>query len=207
LEIIEALNTGGRRYECLGFLDDDEQRWGTDISGIRILGPLALAREFPGAKLVHAIGSPKNFRVRLAIAERLQLEVDRFETLVHPSAVVSHRCQLGRGVIVCPNVFLGPRSRIGDGVTILANAVVNHDADIGAWTLIASGAIVSGGVRVEAACYLGAGVVLKEGIHIGSGALVGMGAVVIRNVPPQSVVAGNPARAIDATASVSRVPP
>lgn len=207
LEIMEALNATGAKYECVGFLDDDERQWNSDVAGLRVLGPLALAREMSSARFVHAIGSPRNFRRRFAIVEGLHLAVDRFETLVHPTAVVSPRCQLGHGVIVCPNVFLGPRSRVGNGVTILANAAINHDSEVGDWTLVATGANLAGGVRVEAACYLGAAVVLKEGIHVGSGSLVGMGAVVIHDVPAQSVVAGNPAHEIHGATDSSGVTP
>jgi acetyltransferase-like isoleucine patch superfamily enzyme len=47
---------------------------------------------------------------------------------------------------------------------------------------------------VEAGCYLGQGCTVRQELRIGAGSLVGMGAVVVRDVPPGSVVAGNPAR-------------
>jgi sugar O-acyltransferase (sialic acid O-acetyltransferase NeuD family) len=196
VEILEALNAAGKgkAYECVGILDDAELRWGGELSGVRILGPLAMAREMSTARFVHAIGSPRNYRERLGIAESLGLQADRFETLVHPSAVVSPRCRLGHGVIVCPNAFLGPQSEIGDGVTILANATVNHDTEVGDWSLVASGANLAGGVRCGAGSYIGAGAAVKEGIRIGGGSLVGIGAVVIEDVPAMAVVVGNPAR-------------
>jgi sugar O-acyltransferase (sialic acid O-acetyltransferase NeuD family) len=196
LDILDAINARGGRYRCLGFLDDDERRWGEELAGFRILGPLALAPEVADARFVHAIGSPRNFQNRPAITERSGIVPDRLETLVHPSAVISPRCRLGRGVIVYPNVFLGPRSRVGDGVTILANAAINHDSELGDWTLIASGVNVAGAVRVGSCCYLGTGAAVKEGVNIGTGVMVGMGAVVIRDVPAHTVVVGNPAREI-----------
>ena len=196
VEILEAVNAMGQRYECLGFLDDEERLWGKKVVGYRVLGPLAMASEMPAARFVHAVGSPRNFRNRHAIVQQLGLFPDRFETLVHPSAVVSPRCHLGSGVLICPNVTVGPRARIGDGVTILANSVVNHDSEVGDWTLIASGANVAGGVHLGPACYVGAGSVVKEGIRIESGALIGMGSVVLRDVQARAVVAGNPAREI-----------
>jgi acetyltransferase-like isoleucine patch superfamily enzyme len=44
--------------------------------------------------------------------------------------------------------------------------------------------------------WIGEGVFIKAGINIGHGAVVGMGAVVTKDVPPYSIVAGNPARII-----------
>jgi sugar O-acyltransferase (sialic acid O-acetyltransferase NeuD family) len=199
VDILDSENAQGRKYQCLGVLDDDEQRWGKDFAGLRVLGPLRLAAEFPEARFVHAIGSPRNFRNRLAIAEHLGLPPERFQTLVHPTAVVSPRCRLGHGVIVSSHVSLGGHSRIGDGATILANTVINHDSEIGDWSLVASGASIAGRVRVGLACYVGASAAVKEGVRIGTGALVGLGSVVIRDVPAGTVVVGNPAHQLSTT--------
>jgi maltose O-acetyltransferase len=44
--------------------------------------------------------------------------------------------------------------------------------------------------------WLGGGAILLPGVRIGRNAVVGAGAVVTRNVPANTVVAGNPARVI-----------
>ncbi len=41
---------------------------------------------------------------------------------------------------------------------------------------------------------IGSGAVILCGVRIGEGALVGAGSVVTRDVPPHTIVAGNPAR-------------
>ena len=50
------------------------------------------------------------------------------------------------------------------------------------------------GVHVESGAVICAGAVLKAGIRVGAWSVVGMGAVVTRDVPPGTVVFGNPAR-------------
>lgn len=44
--------------------------------------------------------------------------------------------------------------------------------------------------------WIGQNVLIKQGISIGTGSVVGMGSVVTKDVPPYTIVAGNPARFI-----------
>ena len=44
--------------------------------------------------------------------------------------------------------------------------------------------------------WIGEGAKIKQGVMIGTGAVVGMGAIVTHDVPPYSIVGGNPARII-----------
>lgn len=44
--------------------------------------------------------------------------------------------------------------------------------------------------------WIGANVMIKDGVIISNGAVIGMGSVVTKDVPPYSIVAGNPARVI-----------
>lgn len=51
-------------------------------------------------------------------------------------------------------------------------------------------------IRIEDDAWIGAGAIILPGLTIGEGSIVGAGAVVTKDVPPHSVVAGNPARVI-----------
>lgn len=50
--------------------------------------------------------------------------------------------------------------------------------------------------RVGRHCFIGAGSMILPGITIGDGSVVAAGAVVTKDVPPASIVAGNPAQVI-----------
>ena len=56
--------------------------------------------------------------------------------------------------------------------------------------------VSSQGVRIGCDVWLGARVGIVDGVTIGDHAVVGMGSVVTRDVPPWTIVAGNPARPI-----------
>jgi len=51
-------------------------------------------------------------------------------------------------------------------------------------------------IVIEDDVWLGAGAVVVAGVTVGRGSVVAAGAVVTRDVPPQSVVAGVPARLV-----------
>jgi acetyltransferase-like isoleucine patch superfamily enzyme len=56
--------------------------------------------------------------------------------------------------------------------------------------------IVCKPIVIEDDVFIGARVIVTKGVLIGRGAVVGAGAVVTKDVPPFSVVAGNPAKVI-----------
>ena len=159
-----------------------------------VLGPLRSAQDYPAARFVDALGSPSNFARRPEVLSGIR--EDRFVTLVHPRAHLSSTVHIGSGSLVYPHVTVSPGVRIGSHVTILANVVVNHDTAIGDYSIVASAASLSGGVRIGRCCYIGAGSHLIQGAVVGEGSLVGMGSVVIRDIPPCTVVVGNPARVL-----------
>lgn len=58
------------------------------------------------------------------------------------------------------------------------------------------GDLQTGAVVIEDGAFIGVNAVILPGVRIGTGAVVGAGAVVTHDVPPATVVAGNPARVI-----------
>jgi carbonic anhydrase/acetyltransferase-like protein (isoleucine patch superfamily) len=51
-------------------------------------------------------------------------------------------------------------------------------------------------VRIEDGAWIGENATVLKGVHIGKGAVVGTHAVVTKDVPPYTIVAGNPARVV-----------
>lgn len=71
---------------------------------------------------------------------------------------------------------------------------IAHNCIIGEKSLIIACAEVSGGTIVGEKCWLGVGCSTMQKIKLGDNCLIGIGAVVIEDVPPGAVMAGNPAK-------------
>lgn len=99
---------------------------------------------------------------------------------------------LGRNVTVKSGVYLWSGTIIEDNVFIGPNAVFTND-------IFPRSKIYShtfSGVTVRTGASIGANATILPGIVIGKRAMIGAGAVVTKDVPEDTVVAGNPARII-----------
>jgi sugar O-acyltransferase (sialic acid O-acetyltransferase NeuD family) len=196
LDIVAAINVVEKTWEVVGFLDDFKPA-GTSHLGLEVLGPLHAAERYCGHAFANAIGSEKSFRRLPEILISTGLTADEFATLIHPSASVSPRARLGRGVTVNYGVSVAGGVNIGDHVLLCPGCILGHDVTIEDYTVVAPGVIISGFVHVSRRCYLGAGSVIRQHLRIDEGSLVGMGAIVIRDVAAHDVVVGNPARQLE----------
>jgi sugar O-acyltransferase (sialic acid O-acetyltransferase NeuD family) len=198
VDMLEDLNRDGPRYDLLGFLDHRPALVGQTIEGYPVLGVYAdaalLAERFPDARFSTWLGGVGSYLRRPAVIAGLGLPPERFVTLVHPTAYVSRRARLGRGVIVFQHCTITNNVTLGDHVVVLPQTVISHDDEIGAYTAITGGVAIAGQVRVGPRCYLGTNCSIHPGVEIGEGCLVGMGSVVLHSTPPFQVVVGNPAR-------------
>lgn len=195
LDAINEINDTSRQTvcRCIGFLDDNEEVWGNEFYGARVLGPLDSAPDYPDCFFVNGIGSHTNFWRKREIIEKTKLIPGKFESIIHPTASVSKMSTLGLGVVVLQNVTIASGVTIGNHVIVLPNSVISHDSQVGDYSCIAGGVCISGGVGIGKSCYLGTNSSIKGNIDIADNCLIGMGSVVLRDVSENSVVAGNPA--------------
>lgn len=83
---------------------------------------------------------------------------------------------------------------IGKGVKIDNLVHVAHGVTIGESSLIIAGAVICGSASIGKRCWIAPNSSIKEGVIVGDESIVGLGSVVLRNVPPRTIVAGNPAK-------------
>ena len=73
---------------------------------------------------------------------------------------------------------------------------IAHNCIIGENSMIIACAEISGSAVVGENCWLGVGSSTMQKIKLGNNCLIGIGAVVLKDVPPGAVMAGNPAKVI-----------
>ena len=113
---------------------------------------------------------------------------------IQKGAIIGNRCKVSSHSFVCEGVTVEDGVFIGHNVTFTndlfpratnAQGELQTQAD---WQCIRT--------LVKTGASIGSGATLLCGITIGENAMVGAGSVVIRDVPANTVVAGNPARVI-----------
>ena len=177
-------------HQIAGFYDDDEQKWGSHIMNIPILGStdqLMYSQEFS-----HGIIAIGQNEVRKRLVEKLDLN---WITVVHPFAWVHPEVTLGVGTIVCAGAIVQPGAKIGSHVILNTKASVDHHCQVGDYVHIAVSHL-AGGASVDEGVFMALGSTVLPGIHVGSWATVGAGALVTKDVAPGSTVVGSPARSV-----------
>lgn len=196
---VRAINEVRPTWNLRGFLDDDPALKGTFRSGVEVLGGREQILAHLDAQFAVCVGNPRAYSTRKRLVEWCELSDERFATIVHPTAVVSTGCRVGPGSVLLAGVVLTAEVVVGAHVAVMPQAVLTHDVIVEDYVTIASGVRLGGGVRVSEGAYVGAGALIRESVHIGAGSLVGMGAVVLHDIPPGEVWAGNPARRLGIT--------
>ena len=195
--LIEILRLN--KVRILGATDIDMERAISCLCGVNVIGnddALAAAYSPGEVTLVNGVGSVRVTPRRGEIFERFQSQGYRFESVIHPAAIVSPNVVLSEGVQIMAGAIVQSGSRIGANTIINSNAVIEHECEIQSHVHIASGATLCGGVRVGNYAHIGAGATLIQQLQIGENALIAAGAVVTKNIAANVMVAGVPAREI-----------
>lgn len=181
LEILEVL-----KKECAGIFDDNPDI--KEVLGYPVLGRWDPSMISEDAKMILAVGSNM---IRKKMAETMGCE---WISAIHPSANISTRCTIDPGTVIMAGVSINTCATIGSHAIINTNASVDHDCRVGDFVHISPNAALAGHVTVGEGTHIGIGSSIKQGVKIGKWSVIGAGTVVIRDVPDNVVVVGNPGR-------------
>ena len=110
---------------------------------------------------------------------------------IQKNAFIGRNCKISSHTFICEGVTIEDDVFIGHNVTFIndmypratAGGALQTEAD---WKVVPT--LIKKGASV------GSSTTILAGVTIGEGAIVGAGSVVTKDVPPWTIVAGNPAR-------------
>ena len=113
---------------------------------------------------------------------------------IQKGAKIGIQCKISSHTFICEGVTIEDNVFVGHNVTFIndlyprATAADGRAKTEGDWVCIPT--VVKQGASI------GSSATLLSGITVGENAIVGAGSVVTKDVPPNTIVAGNPARVI-----------
>jgi sugar O-acyltransferase (sialic acid O-acetyltransferase NeuD family) len=186
------------KYNIVGIIDSIHAV-GSERFGYKILGRqediLQIVKQYQVYGGLIAIGD--NWTRYKVSNQILSLVPDfKFVNAIHPSVIIGNDVNIGIGVVAMAGVIFNPKSIIGNFTFFATGAQVEHDCIISDYASISAGSVTGGYVKLGKFSALTLGVTVLDRLEIGENTVVGAGSLVLKNLPDNTLVYGNPAKVI-----------
>lgn len=188
--VLDAMQAGG--IQSVGIIDPSQVP-GSTILGIQVIGGDNLLEDADFVRShTFAVGIG-NQSVKRKIALSIFQRGGTLKTVIHPRAFLASNVFIGEGTFIAAGAIVATGARVGRFAILNTGCSVDHDGDLSDGVQICPGARLAGNVRCGENVFVGTNATVLPQISIGDYAVVGAGAVVLRDVPSNVMVAGNPA--------------
>jgi UDP-3-O-[3-hydroxymyristoyl] glucosamine N-acyltransferase len=121
---------------------------------------------------------------------------------IRTGAVIGNGCSLGKNVFIDAGVHIGDRVKIQNNVSVYRGVTLDHDVFVGPSAVFTNDRYPRAhdtdwevvDTRVRTGASIGANATIVCGVEIGMWATIAAGALVAKNVEPNQLVVGHPAR-------------
>lgn len=185
-----------KKYNILGFIDNDKKKIGKKINGVKILGDdkYLFSTFTKKISLALCLGDIKRRKEFLKKINNLNF---KFPKIIDKNLRGFHNVKIGGGTIILGSANILNDTNIGKFCIIGTNAQILHDVKIGDHCIIGGGTIIGANVKFKKEIFVGIGAVFaSKKIIINEKCYVCSGSVVLNSLPANCKVIGNPAKKI-----------
>lgn len=192
--LIEDINIKENKYSIIGYVDDNPETIGKELNGYKVIGDINYLNEISKTKDIYAVISVQSSRIKKKIVDKLPNV--KWETLIHPNALVTRTVEIGEGSVITAGNIISNNVSIGKHCLLNLSCTVGHDNIIEDFVGVMPGCNFSGFTTLKEGCYIGTGVKIIPSKTIGRDSIIGAGAVVTKDIPDNCTAVGSPAKPI-----------
>lgn len=123
-------------------------------------------KKYSDVKFIFQLYRFDRIEERISLLESYKIPKDRYFTFIHPSCMIARSAQIGIGTIIMANTVVNSNAIIGKYCTIQSTVTIGHDSKMGDYNFIS----------------------------IGDNCFIGMASNVVKSLPSNTKVYGNPAK-------------
>lgn len=196
-QVVEESGNSAILSDQLVYVESDPGHLNTHL-GYPILSEAVYLSRKAEKLFVVATGSGET---RKKLSQRLIAGGSRPISIRSKSSTVYEDSTIDEGAILCASTVLSTGCKVGKYFLMNVFSYLAHDCTVGDYVTFSPNVQCNGNVVIENNVFLGAGAVIRNGtpgspLVIGKNSIIGMGSIVLDDVEPNTIVAGNPARPI-----------
>ncbi|WP_417360442.1 NeuD/PglB/VioB family sugar acetyltransferase [Galbibacter sp.] len=180
----------------IGFIDDNPQLIGEKVNGLPVIGCYLDLYTNSFKEDIQSVYCPiGDNHIRVEYLSAMQQEGYNIPSFIHPSVSIGPDVILGQAIYMLVGNIVMPHTTLGNYIMINQASTIAHHVKIEDGAFMSSGVNIGACIHVQEKAYIGMGVTVMTGVQsLGRNCLLGAGSVIIKDVPENAVMVGNPGR-------------
>ncbi len=198
MTVFEDINQQTGEWEIAGFINDVVPV-GNYLGKHKVIGNTESILDFVNMGYYihytyHFNAKMKNLRV--IDFEKLNIPLEANATGIHPKAYINPTSKIGYGSLILPYAATSAYAEVKNFIHVYTNGFIGHNTIVEDYATVAAHGVLGARIRIGTGAHVGLNSTVREDITVGNYSIIGMSSVVVSDVEPFSIVAGNPAKLI-----------